>query len=324
MLAVSCRQAISAHNPAATAIDAAPADLRALSSVRTHSLREATPILASNAAERQTLIYCWCVHVRFVQVDAFTAEPFSGNPAAVIVLATPREPVWMQHIAAEMNLSETAFLHRRADDGFDLRWFTPTTEVALCGHATLASAHALWESGQLDRSNEAAFHTKSGRLTAVLDGDWIALNFPATPASAADAPPGLAEALGVTPRYVGRSQFDYLVEVDGEETVRRATPDHGKLASLPVRGVMITSAASTPGVDFVSRFFAPGSGIPEDPVTGSAHCCLTPFWAARLGRRELVARQLSARGGLLRLRLDDDRVRLAGQAITVIRGEVLV
>jgi predicted PhzF superfamily epimerase YddE/YHI9 len=161
-------------------------------------------------------------------------------------------------------------------------------------------------------------------LTAVRDADWIALNFPATPASAADAPPGLAEALGVTPRYIGRSRFDYLVEVDGEETVRRATPDHARLAALPVRGVMITSAASTPGVDFVSRFFAPGSGIPEDPVTGSAHCCLTPFWADRLGRSELVARQLSARGGLLRVRLEGDRVRLAGQAVTVMRGEVLV
>ncbi len=274
---------------------------------------------------RQTeLIYRSAVHVRFVQVDAFTGEPFAGNPAAVVVLTVAREPAWMQQVAAEMNLSETAFLQRRADGSFDLRWFTPTTEVDLCGHATLASAHALWESGQLPPEHEAAFHTRSGLLTAARDGDRIALSLPATPETTVDPPPGLAEALGVSPRYVGKSRFDYLVEVESEQVVRDANPDHRQLATLPVRGVMITSVASAPGTDFVSRFFAPGSGIDEDPVTGSAHCCLTPFWARRLGRTELVARQISRRGGVLHLRLEGDRVRLAGQAVTVLRGEILV
>jgi PhzF family phenazine biosynthesis protein len=263
------------------------------------------------------------MHVRFVQVDAFASGPFTGNPAAVFVLTTPREDAWMQQVALEMNLSESAFLHRRSDGGFDLRWFTPTTEVALCGHATLASAHALWESGQLQAGQAASFHTKSGVLTAVHDGDWIELDFPATLETAAEPPAGLAEALGVTPVYVGKSKFDYLVEVASEDAVRDTTPDFGALSALPVRGVMITSASSTPGVDFVSRFFAPGSGINEDPVTGSAHCCLTPFWSRRLGKTEFVARQLSARGGTLRLRLDGDRVHLGGQAVTTLRGELL-
>ena len=260
----------------------------------------------------------------FVQVDAFTSEAFSGNPAAVIVLPIPRDDRWMQQVAREMNLSETAFLQRHADGSYDLRWFTPTIEVALCGHATLASAHALWETGQLAPDARAAFHTRSGLLTAVRDGRWIELNFPATLEEASDPPAGLVEALGVTPRYVGRSKFDYLVEVESEAAVRDAKPDFGKLALLPVRGVMITSAASTPDVDFVSRFFAPGSGIAEDPVTGSAHCCLMPFWSRRLQKTRLVARQLSSRGGELRLRLDGDRVFLSGQAVTVMRGEVLV
>ena len=260
----------------------------------------------------------------FVQVDAFASRAFAGNPAAVFVLPVPRDDGWMQHVAQEMNLSETAFLVRRADASYDLRWFTPTIEVALCGHATLASAHALWESGRLAPDATAEFHTRSGRLTAVRDGEWIELNFPATLEEASDPPPGLIEALGVIPRYVGRSMFDYLVEVDGEAAVRDAKPDFGTLAAVPVRGVMITSAASTPGVDFVSRFFAPGSGITEDPVTGSAHCCLTPFWSRRLHKTSLVARQLSSRGGELRLRLDGDRVRLGGQAVTVIRGDLIV
>jgi PhzF family phenazine biosynthesis protein len=263
------------------------------------------------------------MHVRFVQVDAFTAEPFSGNPAAVIVLTTQRDDEWMQRVALEMNLSETAFLHRRPDASFDLRWFTPVTEIDLCGHATLASAHALWESGQLQANQTAQFHTRSGLLTAVHDGEWIELDFPATPEAPSESPPGLAEALGVTPIYVGQSKFDYLIEVADEQAVRSARPDFGRLGTLPVRGVMITSRAAAPEIDFVSRFFAPGSGINEDPVTGSAHCCLTPFWSRRLNKTQLVARQLSTRGGLLRVRLEGDRVRIGGQAVTVLRGEVL-
>jgi len=264
------------------------------------------------------------MHIRFVQVDAFASEPFAGNPAAVVVLTTSRPDTWMQQVAAEMNLSETAFVHRRPDGSFDLRWFTPSVEVDLCGHATLASAHALWESGQLQSDHAAIFHTKSGELTAAQDGEWIELNFPSTPTIAADSPPGLREALGVEPRYVGKTRFDYLVEVEKEAAVRQAAPDFRRLRALPVRGVIITSASETAGTDFVSRFFAPGSGIDEDPVTGSAHCALTPFWSARLGKSELVARQLSARGGLLRVRQDGDRVRIAGQAVTTMRGEILV
>ncbi len=260
--------------------------------------------------------------LRIVQVDAFTDTPFRGNPAAVCLVPEPQTDLWMQLVAREMNLSETAFLHRQKD-GFSLRWFTPTVEVDLCGHATLASAHVLWEDGHLTPDTQARFHTRSGLLTADRRGAWIEMDFPAKREEPVPAPPGLAEALGVTPKYVGRNQFDYLVEVEAEEAVRSLKPDHTALAKLPVRGVIVTSRAATHEFDFVSRFFAPGSGIPEDPVTGSAHCALGPFWAARLGKKELVAYQASTRGGVVRVRLADDRVLLGGQAVTVLRGELV-
>jgi len=260
----------------------------------------------------------------FTQVDAFTAEPFTGNPAAVCVLPAPRDTHWMQAVAREMNLSETAFLVRRDGGDFDLRWFTPAVEVELCGHATLASAHALWEEGHLPLDATARFHTQSGVLTAERRDDWIELNFPATPDERTDAPAGLKHALGADPVYVGRSKFDLLVEVADEHAVRRMAPDFGALRALPFRGVIVTSRASTPGLDFVSRFFAPAAGIDEDPVTGSAHCCLTPYWHRKLGRSSLVARQVSPRGGVLRLTLDGDRVRLQGQAVTVLKGHLCV
>jgi PhzF family phenazine biosynthesis protein len=260
----------------------------------------------------------------FVQIDAFTDQPFSGNPAAVCVVSAPLDEHRMLAIAREMNLSETAFLYRRSTDEYDLRWFTPAVEVALCGHATLASTHALFEAGVLAAGVPVSFHTKSGLLTAVHDGQWIDLDFPATIADACAPPDGLAEALGVAPVSVARSRFDYLVEVNDEETVRTASPDFGRLRLLAVRGVMITSRASTSGFDFVSRFFAPAAGIDEDPVTGSAHCALTPFWSRRLGKDAMTARQLSARGGQLRVRLEGDRVHLVGQAVTVLRGEIVV
>jgi PhzF family phenazine biosynthesis protein len=262
------------------------------------------------------------VGLRITQVDAFTDVPFAGNPAAVCLLPAPRDDGWMQRVAREMNLSETAFLEKR-DDGFALRWFTPTIEVALCGHATLASAHVLWEEGHLAPSQQARFHTKSGLLTGDRAGEWIDLDFPAKREEPAPMPAGLAEALGAAPKYVGRNQFDYLVEVDAEETVRRLTPNHTALASLPVRGVIVTSRADSAGYDFVSRFFAPGSGVMEDPVTGSAHCALGPFWQARLGKSELVGYQASARGGVVRVRVAGDRVKLGGKAVTVLRGELL-
>lgn len=263
--------------------------------------------------------------VPIVQVDAFTAAVFAGNPAAVCVLPEARDDGWMQRVASEMNLSETAFLRRRAppDDGYELRWFTPAVEVDLCGHATLASAHVLWETGRLAPADTARFHTRSGLLTAERRGEWIELDFPATPEEPAAPPPGLVEALGASPRYVGRSRYDVLVELDDEEAVRRLRPDFGRLAEIAVRGVIATACSADPGYDFVSRFFAPASGVDEDPVTGSAHCCLAPFWGRRLGKSELLARQVSARGGVVKVRLAGDRVRIGGQAVTVLTGELL-
>ena len=228
----------------------------------------------------------------------------------------------MQSVAGEMNLSETAFLHRR-EDGYGLRWFTPEVEVDLCGHATLASAHVLWETGEIGRDEKAVFHTRSGVLTASRKGEWIELDFPATPAVAVDAPVELLIALGVEPTFVGKSIFDYLVEVGTEEEVRGVAPDFGLLAGVPCRGVMVTSRASGGRFDFVSRFFAPGTGVNEDPVTGSAHCTLGPFWQSRMGKSEFLAYQASRRGGEVKVRVADDRVLLGGQAVTVLRGTLV-
>ena len=260
--------------------------------------------------------------VPIVQVDAFADRPFAGNPAAVCVSSGPQNETWMQNVAREMNLAETAFLHPE-NDGYRLRRFTPANEVALCGHATLASAHVLWEDGHLSAGRQARFHTQSGLLTADRRGDWIDLDFPATPPTPAPPPPGLAAALRVGSRWVGRSKFDYLVELDSEDTVRGLKPDLLALERVEARGVVVTSRATTSGFDFVSRFFAPRVGVPEDPVTGSAHCALTPFWSERLARTEMTAYQASARGGVVRVRLAGDRVILGGQAVTVLRGELL-
>ncbi len=228
----------------------------------------------------------------------------------------------MQDVAREMNLSETAFLNRR-EDGFELRWFTPAIEVELCGHATLASAHVLWEAGYLDPTSSARFHSRSGLLTAARRGDWIELDFPSDPDEPASEPPGLARALGVELKYVGKSRFDYLAEVVSEEVLRNMEPDFKLLRSIPARGVIVTSLSNAPEYDFISRFFAPQSGVDEDPVTGSAHCCLGPFWGKRLGKSELVGFQASVRGGVVRVRMAGDRVLLGGQAVTVLRGELL-
>ncbi len=263
------------------------------------------------------------------QVDAFTARPFAGNPAAVCLLTAPQPDSWMQQVAQEMNLSETAFLHRQGQQ-FSLRWFTPTTEVDLCGHATLASAHVLWSEGHLSPGELAEFDTRSGLLTARRVDGLIELDFPATPISQADAPDGLLEALGVTASFVGKSRFDYLVALESETAVRQLQPDFAQLRSLPVRGVVVTSRAevssrkgSEPCYDFVSRFFAPGSGIDEDPVTGSAHCALGPFWQSRLGKDILLAYQASPRGGEIQVHCRGDRVGLRGQAVTVLKGELI-
>ena len=257
------------------------------------------------------------------QVDAFTNEPFTGNPAAVCLLPTSADATWMQRVAREMNLSETAFLVRRSNGEFDLRWFTPAVEVDLCGHATLASAYVLWEEGHLPADAPAVFHTRSGRLSATRRADWIEMDFPAEPAEPVPAPPGLADALGAEPAWIGRNRFDYLIEVDAQAAVERLAPDFARLKKFETRGIIVTARADAEGVDFVSRFFAPGTGVDEDPVTGSAHCCLGPFWQQRLGRDAFTARQVSERGGLVKVVVRDDRVLLLGQAVTVLRGEVL-
>jgi predicted PhzF superfamily epimerase YddE/YHI9 len=261
--------------------------------------------------------------MKIYQVDAFTDKPFTGNPAGVCVLPGPKDDAWMQNVAAEMNLSETAFLREQAD-GFRLRWFTPAVEVELCGHATLASAHTLWETGRLDRNEPARFHTLSGLLTAEHRGDGIELDFPVTPDEAAEAPAGLGEILGAKVVNFRSSRFDHLIELESEAVVRGLRPDFTRLKSLPVRGIMVTSRAASPEFDFVSRFFGPVVGIDEDPVTGSAHCCLGPYWSKRLGKTEMLAYQASARGGVVGVTIAGDRVRLRGKAVTVMVAELVV
>lgn len=259
--------------------------------------------------------------VPIFQVDAFTTEAYRGNPAAVCLLQTAAPEVWMQAVAAEMNLSETAFLVPQVD-GFDLRWFTPAAEVDLCGHATLASAHILWETETLAPGETARFHTRSGLLTATRQNNLIALDFPTTPAEACSPPPDLLAALGVEAQYVGRNRFDYLVQVDSAATVRALQPDLARLKILPVRGVIVTAAADDSQTDFVSRFFAPAVGVDEDPVTGSAHCCLGIFWQERLGKDTLQAHQVSARGGRLEVQVSPGRTCLRGAAVTIFQGEL--
>ncbi len=260
---------------------------------------------------------------RIVQVDAFTSKPFAGNPAAVCVLTAPRPAGWMQAVALEMNLSETAFIHPE-NGGYRLRWFTPAVEVELCGHATLATAHVLWEAGILAPEATAHFATQSGPLEATLEGDWIRLNFPARGPEPTELPTGTEAALGAKARWVGKNVLDYLVEVESEATVRALEPDHRALRNLGIRGVIVTAKSDSPEFDFVSRFFAPGAGIDEDPVTGSAHCCLGPYWAKKLGKQDLRAYQASARGGEVRVEVRGDRVHLLGQAVTTLRGELTV
>ncbi len=259
--------------------------------------------------------------IRIVQVDAFTDRPFAGNPAAVCVLPSPAPESGMRDVAREMNLSETAFLTRESD-GFRLRWFTPAVEVDLCGHATVASAHVLWEDGHLPAGIQARFYTRSGVLLADRSGDWIELDFPSTPPRPAEPPQGMLEALGVSARAVMLTRFDYLVEVDSEAIVRLMTPDFSALKKMEARGIIVTARADSGHFDFVSRFFAPAVGVDEDPVTGSAHAALTPYWAEALHKLEMTAYQASARGGVVRVRLAGDRVKIGGQAVTVMTGEL--
>jgi predicted PhzF superfamily epimerase YddE/YHI9 len=255
-------------------------------------------------------------------VDAFADHPFTGNPAAVCLLDRWPDDAWLQNVAAEMKQSETAFLVS-GDSGYELRWFTPTVEVDLCGHATLASAFALWHAQRVPREEPIHFHTRSGQLSAYMRGELIELDFPIEPQQECPPPPGLLESLNVRAGYVGKSRFDLLLELDSEAAVRAVTPDFRQLAKVACRGVIVTARSSIASVDFVSRFFAPASGIDEDPVTGSAHCTLAHFWRARLNKCQFCAYQCSARGGRVEVQIVDDRVRLAGCASLVAKGHLI-
>jgi PhzF family phenazine biosynthesis protein len=259
---------------------------------------------------------------RIRQIDAFTNVPFKGNPAGVCILEEPAEDSWMQSVAAEMNVAETAFLWP-LDEGFSLRWFTPATEVDLCGHATLASAHALWESGTLDETRQAVFSTKSGTLTADREDGWIVLDFPSEGAREEIDPAPIVAAIGCQVLRASRNRFDFLAEVDSAEAVRQLTPDIRAIQTLGCRGLIVTAPSDDERFDFVSRFFAPAVGVDEDPVTGSAHCFLAPYWAAKLGKGSLTGYQASARGGVVNVAMHGDRVKLKGQAVTVLEGELL-
>ncbi|CAM4463496.1 PhzF family phenazine biosynthesis protein [Paenibacillus endophyticus] len=254
-------------------------------------------------------------------VDAFTNERYKGNPAAICFVDEPQSESWMQRVAMEMNLSETAFV-APSEDGWRLRWFTPQEEVDLCGHATLATAHAMWQSGRLLQDETARFHTKSGILTASRNGEWIDMDFPSEHPIGTVAPEELVQGLGLIPRFVGRNRMDYFVEVDSEETVRTLRPDFALLARLDARGVIVTSKSEDSRYDFISRAFYPGTGVDEDPVTGSAHCALAPYWAKRLRKHELMGYQASARGGVVKVKPDGERVYMSGQAITVLKGQL--
>ncbi len=262
--------------------------------------------------------------IKIYQVDAFTDLPYKGNPAAVCLLEEARDETWMQAVANENNLSETAFLMTE-NDGYRLRWFTPKNEVKLCGHATLASAHILYKEKLLPLNRQARFFTLSGLLTAQYceNTGLIELDFPATSVISCKPPSGLVEALGVKPSFVGRSDDDYLIEVASENEVQAVSPDFGRLAQVSCRGVIVTALSSSKEYDFVSRFFAPAVGINEDPVTGSAHCRLTPYWQAKLKKNEFTAFQASKRGGFLQLVMTGDRIRIGGKAVTVLKGELI-
>jgi len=258
---------------------------------------------------------------RIYQVDSFTDRAFSGNPAGVCILESAADEEWMQNVAREMAISETSFLYPE-NGGYNLRWFAPDAEVDLCGHGTLATAHILWEKNYLERDETASFFTKSGLLTARLKGEWIELDFPVLPEESLDAPEGLLESLGIEAKYVGMNEFDYIVEVESESELRSMEPDLSMLAKVTTRGVIVTSLCESEEYDFVSRLFAPAIGIPEDPVTGSAHCCLGPYWMKKLGKDTFNAYQASARGGSLKVKVERDRVILSGQAVTVLEGNI--
>ncbi len=259
--------------------------------------------------------------------DAFTSSPFSGNPAAVCILEDEKNDKWMSDLAAEMNLSETAFV-KKNDEGFSLRWFTPVTEVDLCGHATLASSHILWQYGYLKQTEDAVFQTRfSGILRAVKSGNEITLDFPCKEVKSSESYPELESALGAKPKYTGftgKEEKNHFIELDSEKQVRELKPDFSLLSKLRVSGVIVTAVSSNDEYDFVSRYFTPAQGINEDPVTGSAHCSLTPYWSKKLRKKEMNAFQASSRGGMIKVKLGDERVFLTGQAVTILEGNLVI
>lgn len=255
------------------------------------------------------------------QVDAFTDQPFSGNPAAVVLLEEPRDPVWMQAVAREMNLSETAFVHPR-QDGYHLQWFTPKNEVDLCGHATLATAHILWETGRVQPSERIRFFTLSGWLAAQKKTDIIEMDFPSAPCVPGDVTEEIIAAVGAVPDFVGVSGEKWLFEYASEQIVKDLKPDFTALGRRKGRGLVVTARCDRPGIDFVSRYFAPWWGIDEDPVTGSAHCILAPYWGQKLAKNFMNAIQVSDRGGAIQVRLSGDRTYVGGKAVTVFEGSL--
>jgi PhzF family phenazine biosynthesis protein len=261
--------------------------------------------------------------MKIFKVDSFTDRAFAGNPAGVCILDTQKDDKWKQNIAREMNLSETAFLAKLAD-GFNLQWFTPITEVELCGHATLASAHILYERVYLKRNETARFYTKSGILTAGSKEGWIELNFPAIEVEDTSPTLELIDALGIQPKYIGKAKFDYFIETESEDIVRAIKPNFSLLLRAKIRGVIVTSRSSSKKYDFVSRFFAPTVGINEDPVTGSAHCSLGTYWQKKLKKDKLLAYQASERGGIIKVEVAGERVLISGKAVTIMEGELLV
>jgi len=257
------------------------------------------------------------------QIDAFTDRPFSGNPAAVCISTGPLDTERMQSIATEMNLPETAFLHPSVG-GYNLRWFTPEVEVDLCGHATLASAYVLWDRAYLMPNATATFQTRSGILKATREGDWISMQFPREEDEPMKNSDQLADALGAKTLYTGKNRMDYIVEVESEAVLRAIDPDLTKIEKVHARGVIVTSRSSIPEYDFISRFFSPATGVPEDPVTGSAHCCLGPYWQRKLNRDSFTAYQASTRGGVVKVRMNGDHVFLSGQAVHMFTAEIQI
>lgn len=261
--------------------------------------------------------------MQLYQIDAFTDRPFKGNPAAVCLMNDAVEDEWLQAVANEMGRSETAFVWR-TEDSFHLRWFTPKVEVDLCGHATLAASHALWDSSWHPSEEPIQFHTRSGTLTARRNDNEIFLDFPAKEASEIEPMEGLLPAIGLSPIFCGKNEFDVLMVVESQSDVENARVDLQRLVKVPVRGVILTAKSDSDQFDFVSRFFAPAVGVDEDPVTGSAHVCLAPFWSKQLGKTELIGYQASERGGVVKAHVDGNRVQLGGRAVTISIGKLLV